>query len=72
MPTRLELDYFLAHADQIAHPDRDTMLTRLHRVTAPRTPREEVFAFAFDHRNQFFELAQQTGASETRLPMLKR
>jgi 5-dehydro-2-deoxygluconokinase len=24
-------------------------------VTAPRAPRDEVFAFAFDHRNQFFE-----------------
>jgi 5-dehydro-2-deoxygluconokinase len=27
--------------------------------------------FAFDHRNQFFELAQQTGADVQRLPQLK-
>ena len=72
MPTRVELDYFLANAQRIPHPDRDATLTRLHRVTAPRTPRAEVFAFAFDHRNQFFELAQQAGASEERLPKLKR
>src|SRR6266404_5398597 len=72
MPTRIELDYFLANADNIPRPDQDAMLTRLHRVTAPRTPRDEVFAFAFDHRNQFFELVQETGAGESRLPALKR
>ena len=59
MPTRVELDYFLANAARIPRPDQDATLTRLHRVTAPRTPRDEVFAFAFDHRNQFFDLAQQ-------------
>ena len=59
MPTRVELDYFLANAAAIPRPDHDATLTRLHRVTAPRTPRDEVFAFAFDHRNQFFELAQR-------------
>jgi 5-dehydro-2-deoxygluconokinase len=71
MPTRIELDYFLANAERIPRPDQDAALTRLHRVTAPRTPRDEVFAFAFDHRNQFFELAQQTGAGEAQLPKLK-
>ena len=28
-------------------------------------PRSELFAFAFDHRNQFFELAQAAGAQLT-------
>ena len=72
MPTRVELDYFIANAERIPRPDRDAALTRLHRVTAPRTPREEVFAFAFDHRKQFFELAQQAGADEARIPRLKQ
>ena len=71
MPTRVELDYFLAHADTIPRPDQDAALTRLHRVSAPRTPREELFAFAFDHRNQFFDLAQQAGADESRIARLK-
>lgn len=71
MPTRVELDYFLAHAKDITRPDQDATLTRLHRVTAPRTPRPELFAFAFDHRNPFFELAQRAGAPESRLPKLK-
>jgi 5-dehydro-2-deoxygluconokinase len=72
MPTRIELDYYLANTERIPHPDRDATLTRLHRVTAPRAPREEILAFAFDHRNAFFELAQTVGASEARLPKLKR
>jgi 5-dehydro-2-deoxygluconokinase len=72
MPTRVELDYFIANADRIPRPDQDATLTRLHRVTAPRAPHDEVFAFAFDHRNQFFELAQQVGADESRLPRLKQ
>jgi 5-dehydro-2-deoxygluconokinase len=72
MPTRIELDYYLEHAHEIPRPDQDATLTRLHRVTAPRVSREEVFAFAFDHRPQFFELAQSVGADESRLPKLKR
>ena len=72
MPTRVELDYFIANAERIPRPDQDATLTRLHRVTAPRTPRDEVLAFAFDHRNQFFELAQQAGADEARIPRLKQ
>lgn len=72
MPTRIELDYFLANAAAIAHPDRDATLTRLHRVTAPRTPFTEIYAFAFDHRPQFFDIARAVGADESRIPPLKR
>jgi 5-dehydro-2-deoxygluconokinase len=72
MPTRVELDYFLANAASIPRPDRDATLTRLHRVTAPRTPRDDLAIFAFDHRNPFFELAQEAGAGEAKLPHLKK
>jgi 5-dehydro-2-deoxygluconokinase len=72
MPTRVELDYFIANAASIPRPDQDATLTRLHRVTAPRARRDEVFAFAFDHRNPFFDLAQRAGASEARIPALKK
>jgi 5-dehydro-2-deoxygluconokinase len=71
MPTRIELDYFLANAAAIPRPDQDATLTRLHRVTAPRTPRDELFIFAFDHRTQFFDLAQQGGVDESRIEKLK-
>src|SRR6202022_4690467 len=69
---RVELYFFLANAESIPRPDQDVTLNRLHRVTAPRTQRNEVFAFAFDHRNQFFALAQEAQASESRLGALKR
>jgi len=72
MPTRRELDYFIANADRIPRPDRDATLARMHRATAPRTPRDELFVFAFDHRNLFFALAQEAGADIARLPRLKR
>ncbi|MDR5834379.1 5-dehydro-2-deoxygluconokinase [Caballeronia sp. LZ034LL] len=75
MPTPAELDYFLAAAQEdpvrMRRPDRDATLARLHRVSPKRKPWDEVLGFAFDHRNQFFDLAQQTGASETRIATLK-
>ena len=72
MPTRVELDHYLANAESIPRPDRDVALTRLHRKTAPRAPRPELFIFAFDHRDQLLDLARATGASESRLPTLKK
>ncbi|WP_250513531.1 5-dehydro-2-deoxygluconokinase [Caballeronia sp. INDeC2] len=75
MPTPAELDYFLAAAKadpaRMRRPDRDATLARLHRVSPKRKQWDEVLGFAFDHRNQFFDLAQQTGASETRIATLK-
>jgi 5-dehydro-2-deoxygluconokinase len=75
MPTPAELTYFLdaAQADPIRmrRPDRDATLARLHRVTPARKTWDEVLGFAFDHRNQFFDLAQQTGADESRIAALK-
>jgi len=76
MPTPAELDYFLAAAEvdpgSMRRPDRDARLVRLHRVSVARPRWDELMVFAFDHRNQFFELAQQTGADEARIPPLKR
>jgi 5-dehydro-2-deoxygluconokinase len=75
MPTPAELDYFLAEAKKdparMRRPDRDATLARLHRVSPNRKQWDEVLGFAFDHRNQFFDLAQQTGADEARIATLK-
>ncbi|GJH34481.1 5-dehydro-2-deoxygluconokinase [Paraburkholderia hospita] len=75
MPTPAELDYFLSEAKadpaRMRRPDRDAKLARLHRVTPARKTYDEVLGFAFDHRNQFFELAQQTGADLSRISKLK-
>jgi 5-dehydro-2-deoxygluconokinase len=72
MPGPVELDYFLAHADRLRRPGEDATLNRLHRTTVTRPQWPELCVFAFDHRNQFFALAQQAGADEARIPALKR
>ncbi|RKP52202.1 bifunctional 5-dehydro-2-deoxygluconokinase/5-dehydro-2-deoxyphosphogluconate aldolase [Trinickia fusca] len=76
MPTLAELAYFRDAAARepvrLRRPDLDVKLARLHRVSVKRRAHEEVLGFAFDHRNQFFELAQQTGSGEARIAQLKR
>jgi 5-dehydro-2-deoxygluconokinase len=71
MPAPAELEYFLTHAHQLTRPDRDARLAYLHRVAVPRKQWDELCVFAFDHRTQFFALAQESGASEQRIPYLK-
>lgn len=71
MPTPAELEYFLANAARLQRPGEDAQLNRLHRVSVRRKAWDNLCVFAFDHRNQFFELAQQAGASEARIPALK-
>ncbi len=73
VPTPEELDYYLAHQQQIARPDLDDELNYLHRVTT-RYPAQwpQLCILAFDHRKQFAEMAQQVNAPLSRLPKLKQ
>jgi 5-dehydro-2-deoxygluconokinase len=72
MPSRAELDYFLAHGEKLQRPDRDEELVHLHRVSVARPIWDDLHIFAFDHRSQFYDLACECGADESRLPRLKR
>ena len=72
MPSRAELDYFLANAQRLRRPDRDEELAHLHRVSVARTQWNDLHIFAFDHRRQFYEMARECGAEESRLPRLKQ
>nr|WP_314605576.1 5-dehydro-2-deoxygluconokinase [uncultured Janthinobacterium sp.] len=72
MPSPVELDYFLANADKLTRPDQDATLARLHRTTVARKEWNELCVFAFDHRTQFFELAQQGFSDEARISRLKQ
>jgi len=72
MPSRIELDYFLRHAECLQQPDRDGELAHLHRVSVPRQHWDDLHIFAFDHRSQLFELAREAGTDESKLPKLKR
>lgn len=73
VPTPEELDYYLAHQQQIARPDLDDELNYLHRVTT-RYPTlwNELCILAFDHRKQFADMAQQANAPLSRVPRLKQ
>jgi 5-dehydro-2-deoxygluconokinase len=71
MPSPVELTYFLEHAERLQRPDQDSTLARLHRTTVARKQWKELCVFAFDHRTQFFALAQEQGADEARIQYLK-
>jgi 5-dehydro-2-deoxygluconokinase len=70
MPSPAELEYFMARPG-LERPDLDPQLRRLHRVTTRRRRWDDLHVFAFDHRIQFYELAREVGAPESRLGELK-
>ena len=72
MPTRIELDAFLARAGEIQAPRADRELAHLHRLTTRRVERPEVLALAFDHRRQFEDLAQRHAQGADRIRHFKR
>jgi 5-dehydro-2-deoxygluconokinase len=71
MPTPAELEYLFNSPVPITRPDQDVALQRLHQVSVARKEWNQLFIFAFDHRGQLVELAQQGGADPKRLGKLK-
>jgi 5-dehydro-2-deoxygluconokinase len=71
MPSRAELDAFLARDGGIPRPDLDKELSHLHRTSVPRKQWDELYVFAFDHRTPFFELSRDVGGDEAKIPRLK-
>ncbi|HWJ04878.1 MAG TPA: 5-dehydro-2-deoxygluconokinase [Steroidobacteraceae bacterium] len=71
MPTRVELDAYLARAADMRRPDDDERIAHLHRATTTRRPHEELHVLAFDHRRQLEALANDTGATATRIAQFK-
>lgn len=72
MPTPAELHYFLEHSEHMRRPDRDAAVARLHRVSGNRREWNEVLGFAFDHRDQFLAMANETDAGPERISALKQ
>ncbi|TDQ59464.1 5-dehydro-2-deoxygluconokinase [Mesocricetibacter intestinalis] len=72
MPTKAELDDYLARQDKVARPDLDQNLNHLHRVTTRKTHWQDLCIFAFDHRKQLVDIAAKCGADIQRIPKLKR
>lgn len=71
LPSRIELDEFLARAPDIRRPDRDARLVQLHDATTTRRPRDHLYVLAFDHRRQLEQLAGSVGAPVERITRFK-
>ena len=71
MPTPAELAHWFG-GQRNPKVDADRQLAHLHRGTAARQAWPELNVIAFDHRSQFFEMARNAGASEKRIPALKK
>ena len=72
MPTPAELDYLFNSSAPITRPDQDVGLQRLHQVSIPRKKWKQLFIFAFDHRGQLVELAQQAGRDLSSIGKIKQ
>lgn len=72
MPTKIELDNYLARAENVPRPDLDPQLNHLHRVTTRKTQWKDLCIFAFDHRKQLVEMAEKCGANLNKIPTLKK
>ncbi|MFD2178256.1 bifunctional 5-dehydro-2-deoxygluconokinase/5-dehydro-2-deoxyphosphogluconate aldolase [Veronia pacifica] len=71
MPTREELDNYLARWEEVPRPDKDTQLNHLHRVTKREQKWQEVCVMAFDHRAQFVDMVNNADVSIEHIPYLK-
>jgi len=71
MPTPAELAHWFG-GSRNPKVDADSQLAHLHRVTAARPDWRELCVMAFDHRSQFFDKVREAGASESRIPALKK
>ncbi|PSW21712.1 5-dehydro-2-deoxygluconokinase [Photobacterium sanctipauli] len=72
MPSKEELDDYLARAHEVPRPDLDVRLNHLHRVTTRDKEWDELCVLAFDHRIQFVDMAREAGADIARVKPLKK
>jgi len=73
MPSRIELDDFLARASTITRPDLDDRLEHIHHATTVRQyQRGDLYVLAFDHRRQLEQLADESGTPRTSIARFKQ
>ncbi|VEH68336.1 fructokinase [Rodentibacter pneumotropicus] len=68
MPTKAELDDYLARVQFVPRPDIDERLNHLHRVTTRKNQWDDLCIFAFDHRKQLVDMAKKVDADIARIP----
>ena len=72
MPSRVELEDFLARAPSIARPDLDDRLEHVHHATTVRRPLHgDLYVLAFDHRRQLEQLADESGVLRASIARFK-
>jgi Uncharacterized protein conserved in bacteria len=72
MPSRVELEDFLARAPSIARPDLDDRLEHVHHATTVRRPLHgDLYVLAFDHRRQLEQLADESGVPRASIARFK-
>ena len=72
MPTRLELDSFLARSELPFRLREDRDLEHLHWATTRRNDYDELTVLAIDHRSQFDDLIASLGCSSEKIGRFKR
>ena len=71
MPTKIELSYYMEHQNEIARPDIDPVLNRLHLKTLQKKKWQDLAILAFDHRKQMKEICDATNSEHSVIPHLK-
>lgn len=72
MPTKPELEDYLARADQIARPDKDGRIDLLHRASTRRSARSNLCVLAFDHRRQLEDMIVFTDNGGAKIAEFKK
>jgi 5-dehydro-2-deoxygluconokinase len=72
MPTRIELDAFLATGDHPFRLREDEALEHIHWATTRVGDYDDLTVLAIDHRAQFDELIEQTGCAEESVSHFKK
>ena len=71
MPTRIELDDYLARAESIPRPDQDERLNYLHRASTRAKHATPLMVLAFDHRRQLEDLVFSIAPAGERIARFK-
>ena len=71
MPTKAELENYMARSAGIRRPDRDSEIAYLHRAGLGRKAPERMFVLAFDQRRRMEEIAAAAEAGEAAIRRFK-
>ena len=71
MPTKAELDHYIARSDGMRRPDKDSGIAWLHRVSLRGNAPRRIFVLAFDQRREMEEIAAACEAKEADIRKFK-